>query len=214
MQTLKVTLYISKVIIFYTFFMLQLIILLLLGMLGAAVICVLFPSIAPYYYGIIAVNNFLTLIFLWGLRKTIDKYVSYIMSLLRLEKIDIEKLSFYKRIRNFFLLKKDISNSEAASIIRNYIDGKGNPKELDGFENISHINQEVKLAQYLCWYYADKYPSDSESEYRDTKAEVSFFKITDALDNNKFGNINIKEAFASLRKNMLTDGLKILLEDI
>ena len=116
-----------------------------------------------------------------------------------------------KKIKDFFHYSKYTSNKDAAEIIRRFVLGSCNdPYEWDDFESIEEGNQEVKLAIHLCWHFANKYPYDDKAEYCNKQADINFFKIADALENNSFKNINIEEALVSLQNDIIPENINEL----
>ena len=105
------------------------------------------------------------------------------------------------------------SNRDAAVIIRNFISGEvtGNEWEWDDFYSIHNSNPDVELALVLCCYYEYLYPSDKPHEYCAKEGADYFLKVADALEQNKFSELDKKGTIQSIKKKIMPNEIKEIL---
>jgi len=114
-------------------------------------------------------------------------------------------LTFLHKIMGFLNKGKYTTNKDAAEIIRRFVNGTSrNPYEWDDFESIKENNPDVNLAIRLCWFFANRFPSDVPTKYCSQKANLFFLKIAEALENNKFQNMDYEETIKYLEKDILS----------
>lgn len=104
-------------------------------------------------------------------------------------------------------------NGRAASVIRDFARGtQKNPYAWDAFESVTHTNTDVDLALRLCWYFASRYPAQSETEYCANEAIPYFLAIADALEQGVLHSCNCAETVAALKAGHLPESLRRLLK--
>lgn len=118
-----------------------------------------------------------------------------------------------QKLKNYLGKGKYTTNEEAAAIIRRFVNGSsGDPYEWDDFETQNEENPAAEIALELCWYFANRYPAGSRTEYCDQKAVPFFLKIADALEENAFAGLNFEVIKESLKKGILPENIREILK--
>ena len=91
--------------------------------------------------------------------------------------------SLIRWMATIFHRSQYVTDEVAVSIIRGFIENRmRNPGDWDDLETVTHSNPAVKLAVFLCWYYAGEFPPRHENEYCAPQANPYFLAVADALE--------------------------------
>lgn len=123
-------------------------------------------------------------------------------------------LDYFKKI---WTCEKYTSNKDAANIIKRFVHRVDKKYEWDDFESITETNPNVRLALYLCWYFANLYPINNFCEKHNpdnlsSRALDCYLKVADALENDRFNVLDQKAVIESLKKNTLPGSVRKLLD--